>query len=134
MFVYHHKVHYYETDRMGITHHSNYIRIMEEARVAFLDEIGASFARIEADGIVSPVMAVEGRYLHTTTFDDIIDVEVFIKEMSPLKLRIGYRMRVGETEVFEGMSLHCFLGKDGRPVRILERYPQFAPYVPAEEE
>ena len=90
--------------------------------------------RIEADGIVSPVMAVEGRYLHTTTFDDVIDVEVFIKEMSPLKLRIGYRMRVGETEVFEGMSLHCFLGKDGRPVRILERYPQFGPYVPAEEE
>ena len=42
MFVYKHKVHYYETDRMGVTHHSNYIRIMEEARVAYLDAIGAS--------------------------------------------------------------------------------------------
>ena len=125
MFVYQHKVHYYETDRMGITHHSNYIRFMEEARVAFLDAIGASFAGIEADGIVSPVMAVEGRYLHTTTFDDVIDIEVFIKDISPLKLRIGYRMRVGETDVFEGVSVHCFL-ENGRPVRILERYPQFA--------
>ena len=125
MFVYQHKVHYYETDRMGITHHSNYIRFMEEARVAFLDAIGASFAGIEADGIVSPVMAVEGRYLHTTTFDDLIDIEVFIKDISPLKLRIGYRMRVGETDVFEGVSVHCFL-ENGRPVRILERYPQFA--------
>ena len=133
MFVYQHKVHYYETDRMGITHHSNYIRFMEEARVAFLDAIGASFAGIEADGIVSPVMAVEGRYLHTTTFDDLIDIEVFIKDISPLKLRIGYRMRVGETDVFEGVSVHCFL-ENGRPVRILDRYPQFAPYVPAEEE
>jgi acyl-CoA thioester hydrolase len=127
MFIYQHKVHYYETDRMGVTHHSNYIRFMEEARVAFLDFIGASYARMEADGIISPVMAVEGRYLHSTTFDDVIDIEVFIRETSLLKLRIGYRMRVGETEVFEGTSLHCFLDKAGKAVRILDRYPQFAP-------
>ena len=38
MNTYIHKVHYYETDRMGITHHSNYIRWMEEARVNFLDQ------------------------------------------------------------------------------------------------
>ena len=132
MFVYQHKVHYYETDRMGVTHHSNYIRIMEEARVAYLDAIGASFARIEADGFVSPVMAVEGRYLRSTTFDDVIEVEVFILEMSLLKLKIGYRMRCGGQDVFEGWSLHCFLDKEGRAVRIAERYPQFKDQLPAE--
>lgn len=30
MEKYIHKVNYYETDKMGITHHSNYIRWMEE--------------------------------------------------------------------------------------------------------
>ena len=40
MTGYKHKVHYYETDKMGIVHHSNYIRWMEEARVDFLDKIG----------------------------------------------------------------------------------------------
>ena len=134
MFVYQHKVHYYETDRIGVTHHSNYFRFMEEARVAFLDAIGASYARMEADGIISPVMAIDGRFLHTTTFDDVLDIEVFIREVSLLKLRIGYRMRVGETEVFEGSSLHCFLDKEGRPVRILDRYPQFAPKASSPEE
>ena len=29
MKEYKHKVQYYETDKMGITHHSNYIRMME---------------------------------------------------------------------------------------------------------
>ena len=29
-------VQYYETDRMGIVHHSNYIRWFEEARTDFL--------------------------------------------------------------------------------------------------
>ena len=42
MEVYRHKVQYYETDKMGITHHSNYIRWMEEARIWFLSEIGFS--------------------------------------------------------------------------------------------
>ena len=131
MFIYTHKVHYYETDRMGVTHHSNYIRIMEEARVAFLDAIGASFASIEADGIVSPVMSVEGRFLQPTTFDDVIEVEVFIQSMSLLKLRIGYRMRSGGKEVFTGSSVHCFL-ENGRAVRIAERYPQFKAHLPEE--
>ncbi len=35
-----HQVQYYETDKMGVTHHSNYIRFMEEARVAFLKALG----------------------------------------------------------------------------------------------
>ena len=26
------KINYYETDKMGIVHHSNYIRFLEEAR------------------------------------------------------------------------------------------------------
>ena len=33
-------VFYYETDRMGIVHHSNYIRWMEEARMDWMDKIG----------------------------------------------------------------------------------------------
>ena len=40
--MYTHKVQYYETDKMGITHHSNYIRWMEEARVDMLEKINFS--------------------------------------------------------------------------------------------
>ena len=36
MVPYDHKVQYYETDGMGIVHHSNYIRWFEEARVDLL--------------------------------------------------------------------------------------------------
>ena len=35
-----HKVQYYETDKMQITHHSNYLRFMEEARIDYLEQIG----------------------------------------------------------------------------------------------
>ena len=59
MEKYLHKVHYYETDKMGITHHSNYIRWMEEARIDFLDNIDFGFAMLESQGVISTVIGVE---------------------------------------------------------------------------
>ena len=49
-----HRVQYYETDRMGVTHHSNYIRFMEEARVAYLEQLGFPYAELERRGVISP--------------------------------------------------------------------------------
>lgn len=47
-----HKVNYYETDKMGITHHSNYIRWMEEARIFWLDGLGYSMTNIKTGDLV----------------------------------------------------------------------------------
>ena len=52
-----HVVQYYETDRMNLVHHSNYVRWMEEARVDFLDQIGFPYAEMEKRGVISPVAA-----------------------------------------------------------------------------
>ena len=46
------KVYYYETDRMNIVHHSNYIRWLEEARIDLLDQMGISFPEIESRGLL----------------------------------------------------------------------------------
>ena len=32
---------YYETDRMNVIHHSNYIRWFEEARIYFMEQVGS---------------------------------------------------------------------------------------------
>ena len=71
-----HRVHYYETDRMGITHHSNYIRMMEEARVDFMEQLGWPYAKMEELGVMSPVTAVNLKYHAPTTFDDRIGIAV----------------------------------------------------------
>ena len=70
MNLYRHTVHYYETDKMGITHHSNYIRWMEEARVDFLEQIGWGYDKLEKSGILSPVIGVDCKYKTSTTFSD----------------------------------------------------------------
>jgi acyl-CoA thioester hydrolase len=120
---YRHEVKYYECDRMGITHHSNYIRFMEEARVDWMDQMGYGFDRMEGEGVVSPVVSVECRYRHTTTFKDIIEIAVSVAKLTPLKITFDYVMTAGGTTVCTATSTHCFLD-DGRPVALADRFPE----------
>jgi acyl-CoA thioester hydrolase len=123
MNTYKHEVKYYECDRMGITHHSNYVRIMEEARVDYLDQLGYGFDRIEAEGVVSPVISISCSYKRPTTFKDVIEVEVSISNMQDLKFEFTYTMRVGDKIVCVGQSTHCFT-ENGKPVVIARRLPE----------
>lgn len=124
MQYYEHKVQYYETDKMQVTHHSNYIRFMEEARVNFLDKIGWSYDKMEKQGIISPVVSITCDYKKTTTFTDIIHISVNVLEISPAKLKLNYIMTVDDNIVCTASSVHCFL-KDNKPINIKRHYPEF---------
>ena len=128
MHIYRHEVKYYECDRMGITHHSNYVRFMEEARVDWMDQLGYGFDRMEAEGVVSPVVAVECRYRQPSTFKDIIEIRVSVAEITPLKISFAYKMTVGERTVCTAGSTHCFL-EGGRPVSLEKRFPELYQHV-----
>lgn len=126
MESYRHTVHYYETDKMGITHHSNYIRWMEEARIDFLNQIGWGYDRLEEMGIISPVTAVDCKYKIPTTFPDEILIDVIVEEFNGIKLRLRYKMRnqQGKT-VCKGHSEHCFLNRDKEVLRMNRVFPEF---------
>ena len=126
MEKYIHTVNYYETDKMGITHHSNYIRWMEEARVDFMEKIGWGYEKLEAEGIISPVTSIKCDYKVSTTFPEKIGIEVFVEEFKGVKLKIRYVMTNEEGKtVCESTSEHCFLDAEGRLIRLNKKYPEF---------
>lgn len=126
MEQYKHIVQYYETDKMGITHHSNYVRWMEEARVDFLERIGHSYKKLEEDGIISPVVGINCKFKQTTTFSDVIAVSVKVLEFKGVKLIIGYEMTNKDNQVvFEATSEHCFIDETGRPIRMKTSFLDF---------
>ncbi len=125
MNTYKHTIQYYETDKMGITHHSNYIRFMEEARIHFLKEAGWPYEKLEAEGVISPVVSVSCDYKKTTTFPDELEIKVVVLEISPVKFKLGYTMTVDTAIVCTASSVHCLLSKDGRPISIAKQYPAF---------
>lgn len=125
MYIYEHRVQYYETDKMGVTHHSNYVRIMEEARTAWMEHIGWSYKKCEDLGMIGPVLSVQCEYKKTTTYDDIIAVEVRLADYNGLRMTVAYRMLRGEDVVCTGRTEHCFLNDHGFPVRLKREYPEF---------
>ncbi len=120
-----HKVNVYECDSMGIVHHSNYVRFMEEARVDAMEKLGMPYEMLEKMGYVSPVVSIEVRYRKPATFPDRIAVSVHMKELGPVKFTLVYEMKVGGKLVCTAESTHCVLTKDGRPVIITRELPEF---------
>ena len=53
------RVNYYETDKMGVVHHSNYIRWFETVRVRWMDGAGIPYAEFEEQDIITPVTEIK---------------------------------------------------------------------------
>jgi len=123
MYTYQHKVHYYETDQMGIVHHSNYIRWMEEARIDFLSHIGCDYKRMEELGIISPVVSVECKYKVSAKFADLVDIAIWIEEFRGVKLKVAYEMTRGGEVLSTGRSEHCFL-EEGYIINLKRTHPE----------
>ena len=125
MKQYQHTVQYYETDQMGIVHHSNYIRWMEEARMDFFRQIGWDYKAMEDAGIISPVISVQCRYLKMTKFSEIITIAVYVEEFKGVKLKLRYKMSRDGVEICRGYSEHGFLDSEGTILNMKKVNPDF---------
>lgn len=123
--AYERKVNYYETDQMGIVHHSNYIRWMEEARVSFLEENGLPYDEMEKNGVLIPVLAVNCEYKTAFRFGDIFYLELSLVDFNGIKFSLTYKIYNKMTGVCcaFGESKHCFLTKELKPIRVKKEHP-----------
>ena len=124
-----HKVQYYETDMMGVTHHANYIHWMEEARIDFMDRLGFSYRRMEEEGVLSPVKSIQVNYLKPSTFGDEVEISVGVKEFNGVVITLTYEMRLNGETIFTGTSEHVFLNRSGMFVRMKREMPEFCETV-----
>ena len=88
---YEHHAKYYETDQMGIIHHSNYIKWMEEARMDLMEQIGLSYKQMEEMEIISPVLSVSCEYHSMVHFDDTVVIETKITKYNGIKMELEYK-------------------------------------------
>ncbi len=126
MIVYERKAFYHETDQMGVIHHSNYFRWLEEARVYFLDELGLSYKKMEEIGIISPVVSISADYRKPVKFDDVVLIYIKITKYTGIKLELEYEIRDKQTDEIRviASSKHCFI-KDNSIVSLKKEYPDF---------
>ena len=89
---YEHVAQYYETDQMGIIHHSNFIKWMEEARMNLMDQMGFSYKAMEEMEIISPVLSVKCEYKSMVHFRDTVVIEARMIDYNSVKMKVVYQI------------------------------------------
>ena len=119
------KVNYYETDKMGVTHHSNYVRYMEEARTELFQQMGVSYELMGKAGLMLPVTELEGKYRHSSTAGDKLRIEVRTLEYTGVRLVFGFKMYLEDGELaFTGKVTHGCSNAQGHPVIMRKFSPE----------
>ena len=114
------EINYYETDKMGIVHHSNYIRFLEEARCRWMKELGLPMEKLEEMGYTIPTLEVNCKYLYPVTSGDVISIRPYISEYNGVRMTISYEVINTNTnnEVIKAITKHCFTNKELKPVNM----------------
>ena len=113
-----HRVPFYETDAMGIVHHANYIRYLEIARVAWMDEHDRPYREYVADGFHFATTRVEFDYKRSAAFDDVLDVMTWLDWVRGASLAMSYELKRGDDVVGRGSTEHALVDHEGALRRI----------------
>ncbi len=112
------KVRYCETDQMGLVHHGSYINYFEEARIAWISNLGFSYSEMEKSGIILPVSKLNVNYLRPAYFDDDLLISVELAELPTSRLIFNYTIKKEEEVIVTGTTVLAFLNKETKkPVK-----------------
>ena len=112
------KVRYCETDQMGLVHHGSYINYFEEARIAWISNLGFSYSEMEKSGIILPVSKLNVNYLRPAYFDDDLLISVELAELPTSRLIFDYTIKKEEEVIVTGTTVLAFLNKETKkPVK-----------------
>lgn len=120
-------VRYAETDQMGVVYHANYLVWMEVGRTSLIQELGFSYARMEEDGILSPVTDVQVTYKKPLRYGETAVVHTWIELYDGLRVVYGYEILTqdGEVAVSATSSHVCVKKENFRPISIRKKYPDW---------
>jgi acyl-CoA thioester hydrolase len=113
------RVAFYDTDAMGVVHHSNYVKYIENARVMWLRESGLSQYHATPGGIYFAVLDCQVKYLRPLRFEDEFLVRLQVcQEGARIRFQYGvYNQKTNEL-VATAMTLHAALNEQLKPCRL----------------
>lgn len=120
-FLYQRRAAFSDTDAMGVVHHANYMRFCEEARVAWMREIGLTAEHYPQSDKVLAVLQYQVWHLKPCTFEDLIKIYLQVHRIG-LKIHFQYAIfkQAGDEEIriAEAETLHIPVDKnDLKPAR-----------------
>lgn len=120
--TFHHRVPFYETDAMGVVHHANYVRYLELARIAWMDDHDRPYREYVAEGFHFSTTRVEVDYRRPAVFDDVVEVTTWLDWVRGASLAMRYELKRGPDLLATGATEHALVDTAGRPCRIPAEY------------
>lgn len=103
---------------MGVVHHSNFVRYLELARVAWLEEHDRPYTEYVAAGFHFATTRVEVDYRQAARFADTVDVVTWADWVRGASLRMLYTLHVADALVATAATEHASVDTAGRVRRI----------------
>ncbi|MFZ3587790.1 acyl-CoA thioesterase [Bacillus sp. DJP31] len=121
------EVRYAETDQMGVVYHANYLIWMELGRSGLIKDLGFSYAELEADGVVSPVIDLQISYKKPLKYGEIATIKTWIAEYDGFRSIYGYEVHTPSGDLaVSATSTHVCVKKDSfKPIAFRKAYPDW---------
>ena len=114
---------YSEVDRMGYVYYGNYATYFEVGRVEAMRVLGISYAELEEEGIMMPVIRFEINYKKPAFYDEELTVITRVREIPRSRIVFEYETRNAKGE-FLNSALTELVFVDSETMK-----PQRAPKV-----
>ena len=125
MYEYTRAVYYYETDKMGVVHHSNYLRWLEEARISYFSDNNLAYIETEGYGVLSPITEANIKFKYPARFGDNFTVKLKLLKYTGVRFIVEYIVVNQEGDVLlEGESRHAFINESFKPVSLAHAIPE----------
>jgi acyl-CoA thioester hydrolase len=104
-YDYYFRVSYSDTDKMGVMHHSNYVKYFETARWELFRHIGIPYNSIEESGYMLPVFTINSSFIVPAHYDEKLRIKTILQECKGVRLSFQYMLyneagiQIHETEI-----------------------------------
>ena len=107
-----------ETDAMGIVHHAAYLPFLEEARVAYLRQLGHPYEEVRRNGFNFAVLEVVVQYRRPLEFDELVDVHLRAGAVGRATFQLAYLLTVDDDVRATAVTVHGCVDASGKARRL----------------
>ncbi|MDR2860888.1 MAG: acyl-CoA thioesterase [Elusimicrobiota bacterium] len=111
------RIAYADTDQMGMVYYGNYLTFFERGRTELFRQSGLVYTELEKRGFFFPVIYAECKYLAPARYDDIIDIETKLIEITAASVSYTYEIKCNGKLLVKGRTKHPFVNKDLKPIK-----------------
>ena len=101
------RVPYADTDMMGVVYYGNYLTLFERARNELMRARGPTYAQMEADGLMLPVVEAHVDYRAPARYDDLLEVAAWLAEVRSVRCKVCCAVLRGDELLASGWTVHA---------------------------